>query len=98
MKKVLVVLALVSFMFVSIGCANEKQINGTWYETVGIATKDQQHPCVRYRLVVGNLIWSVLLVEMLVPTIYFVGWSLWEPVSEKHSGCFKNLKAKNGKK
>ena len=33
--------------------------------------------------IVGNVVWSVLLVETVIAPIYFLGFSLFEPVGPK---------------
>lgn len=89
MKK-LFVLILILFFFA--GCATEKKIDGTWFGTTGLATEHEKHPCVHYRFVVGNLIWSIILIQTVVAPVYFIGWSLYEPVEEKYKGCLKAYK------
>ena len=91
MKKFLCLMALVMFTLTATGCGSDKQINGTWYETKGLATLDDKHPCVHYSFIVGNLVWSsIILSKTLVAPVSFIGWSLYEPVGEKTKGCFAN--------
>ena len=73
-----VVLALAS-------CADSKVINGTEYEPIGAF--DDPAPCVNYDVVVGNVIWSVLLLETVVAPIYFIGFSFKEPINYDYINC-----------
>jgi len=72
-------------------------IGGRHYETYGYLNKDEvKAPNVRYRVVVGNLVWSVLLGETIIAPIYFIGFDLFEPVGladcDTHfaRGCYDN--------
>ena len=63
-------------------------IRGRKYETYGLLNKDEvRDPCIKYEPVWGNIIWGVLLIELVVPTIYFFGFDMFEPVGEKPGGC-----------
>ena len=79
--KVIAALFLVLCLFCA-GCASDRKIGGMWHETTGLATRDTEHPCVHYKFVVGNLIWSIILIETIIAPVYFLGWSLYEPVGE----------------
>ena len=73
-----------------VGCASSKKINGTQYDSVGLATMNNMDECVRYKLIFGNVFWSLSLSALgLLPTIYFLGWSILEPVGEKYTGCLQ---------
>jgi len=66
-------------------CGEAKTINGTHYDTIGVAhvldgTRD---PCIQYQVSVGNVFWSVVLFETVVVPIYFVGWDIMNPISAK---------------
>ena len=87
MKKKLVALVVVICLTLA-GCASSKNINGTYYDTVGFATLDKKDSCVHYDFVVGNLIWSIILFETIVTPVYFLGWSIYELIGEKYEGCF----------
>lgn len=79
MKRLAILLLIVSLF--STACSDSKVIDGVQYETYGLFNEDEvKSPKVRYKLVVGNLVWSVLLGETIVAPIYFVGWDLFEPV------------------
>ncbi len=43
---------------------------------------------VCYELSVGNVVWSIILIETIVMPIYFIGFSLFNPVAVKGpEGC-----------
>ena len=61
-----------------------KEIKGKVYGTYGLINSDEmKNPDIEYRLIIGNLIWSCLLVETIIAPIYFIGFSLYEPVGSK---------------
>jgi hypothetical protein len=63
-------------------CADSKTINGVTYEPYGLVTAgSKQNPNIKYNIVWGNVFWAVVLSETVVAPIYFVGWSLYEPVA-----------------
>lgn len=66
------------------GCADDMEINGKTYGTYGIINKDEvKDPAIEYKLCVGNLIWSGILFETAIAPIYFIGFSIYEPVGVK---------------
>lgn len=90
-----IVSLLVCFLFVY-GCGQSMVLDvpaktQTGHKTVQIGTyglfnqDDQMNPNVKYRIIIGNVIWSVILCETIVVPIYFIGWSLYEPVRLKTS-------------
>ena len=63
------------------GCADPKTINGIKYETYGFLNQNEvKNPKIKYRLVMENVIWSIILCESLVFPVYFIGFSLYEPI------------------
>jgi hypothetical protein len=85
MKSIISLLIIFSLLFIT-GCGTSKTMNGNTYETYGLFNEAEvmrDHPdskCVDYRISVGNVVWSILLFQTIVFPIYFVGFSLWEPV------------------
>lgn len=61
--------------------------------SVGLFNQDDKDPNVNYKLCVGNTVWSVILVETLVAPLYFVGWSILEPVSVRQQTPLLSPKA-----
>jgi hypothetical protein len=67
-----------------IGCGNSKVIDNKTYGTYGLLNEEtKKNPNIKYRMIVGNVIWSIILCETIVFPIYFVGFSLYEPVEKK---------------
>jgi len=65
-------------------CADPKTIDGITYDTYGLFNEsEKKNPQVEYHLSVGNVIWSIILIETVVFPIYFLGFSLYEPIGRK---------------
>lgn len=76
MKKFLLIFICLAFL--STGCASNKTINGVEYDTYGLFNEGEtRNPNIRYRIVVGNVIWSVILIETIAFPVYFIGFSMW---------------------
>jgi len=88
MKKLISILLIVCFVFMVTltGCGDPKTIDGKTYGTYGFFNeKTHKNQDIEYRVIVGNVVWSVLLVETIVFPIYFVGFSLYEPIDKKEN-------------
>lgn len=84
MKKLIVSLILIVVFFIS-GCGNDKVINNKTYGTYGLFNQNEmKNEKIEYQLILGNLIWSFLLCETIVAPIYFIGFSIYEPVGIKN--------------
>ena len=82
MKRAFILIACVIFLF---GCAEEKTINGTTYDTYGFFNQDsKKNPDIQYEVSLGNVFWGVILVETVIAPIYFFGYDLFEPVGPKN--------------
>jgi hypothetical protein len=89
MRKVMAILVLLAMCVMSAGCGEPKVIGGQWRDTVGIfSDSNDKHPCIRYSVSAGNVFLSILFSEMIIVPIYFVGWSIQNPVGEICQGCF----------
>jgi len=54
------------------------------YPTYGFLNENtERSKDVCYRLSVGNLLWSIVLFETVLAPVYFIGFSLWNPVRVK---------------
>lgn len=86
MKRILISILLASVLS---ACGSPIDYNGKHYPTVGVVNSvDKQSEKMCYEVSVGNVIWSIILIETIVAPIYFVGWSLWNPIGPKsESGC-----------
>ena len=78
---------IISILLISLlltGCAKQKEIDSITYDTYGLLNKDELcSPDIQYEVVIGNVIWSVILMETVIAPIYFIGFSLYEPVGKK---------------
>lgn len=85
-KKILTVFTILCFvcmMFVA-GCGDRKVIDGVEYDTYGFINKDEKkNPDIQYEMIIGNVVWSFLLIETIIAPIYFWGFSIYEPIGKK---------------
>ena len=86
MKQLLSVVLIFSVLLTS--CADsltyiDKDGNSVTAESTGVFNKSKQDPNCNYEIIPGNIVWSVLLCETFIAPLYFVGWSIMEPVSVK---------------
>ena len=51
-------------------CGDDMTIRNKKVETYGLLTLDEAKPNVKYRLIAGNVIWSILLAETIVLSIF----------------------------
>jgi len=90
MKKFIAVLVLALFAAFATGCHSSRVVEGTRYDPIGLYHKisepEAESPDVQYDLCVGNLIWSIILVETIVVPVILLGWYLWEPVGPNDNG------------
>ena len=87
MKKIIVVCLIIFFSFAFIGCGEIKTIDGVTYDIYGLANSgEKRNPDIEYKIIIGNVIWSCVLVETIVAPIYFLGFSLYEPICKKRKG------------
>lgn len=86
MKK-LIAAALIAAMLT--GCGQPINHAGKHYPTYGLFNQDtSKSEKMCYEVSIGNVVWSILLIETIVAPVYFVGWSLWNPVGPKGpNGC-----------
>ena len=66
-----------------LGCGDGIRVDGDYVDTYGLFTESQKVDDVEYRIIMGNVIWSAILCQSIVFPVYFVGFSLWEPVGPK---------------
>jgi len=99
MKKVISIVIAVSLIFVISGCAQRKEITTTvdghkvthTYQPYGLFdAREHKNPNIEYEVSVGNVVWSILLIETVVAPVVLFGWYLYEPVSSKNG--YVNLK------
>jgi len=88
MKKVLSLVLICSVLLTS--CADslsykDKDNNKQTAESVGLFNQSDKDPNADYKLCVGNIVWSIILCETIIAPIYFIGWSIMEPVTVKQN-------------
>ena len=89
MKKFIATLVLVAFAFLVVGCGQPKTIDGVTYDTYGFINADtKKNPKIRYEVCTGNVIWSVLLAGGLIAPVYFIGFSLFNPIGLNTDNTF----------
>lgn len=89
MKRFMSMLLVIVMFFSLIGCGSDKVINGVEYETKGLFTLDEKSPDIQYKVIVGNVIWGILLIETVIFPVYFFGFSMYEPVGLKNDKVMK---------
>ena len=83
MKK-LITSALIATLLLS-GCGKPLQVANKEYPTYGLFNSNtHQSDNMCYEVSVGNVIWSIILVETLVAPIYFIGFSIFNPIKPKN--------------
>ena len=84
MKKIIFLITAI-IMFAS--CADNKTFakkDGTVFtaETYGWADSgDKKIEGVKYKVCVGNVVWSILLFETIAVPVWLTEWELYEPIS-----------------
>ena len=81
-KRLLLVLIVMSLTLSS--CGQTLSTGQITYPTYGLfneSTDKSKDVC--YKISVGNVIWSIILIETIIAPIYFVGFSLYNPVRMK---------------
>jgi len=86
MKKLIVILLSASFLSACGNPASFKVENKVKeYPTYGFLNSDtQKSEKICYEVSVGNVVWSIILIETVVAPVYFIGFSLFNPVSVKN--------------
>jgi len=80
LKKFVIAILIMSFVSVT-GCGDTKRIDGITYDTYGLINKsEKRNPDIKYRLIIGNVVWSIILVETVLAPVYFIGFSMYEPI------------------
>ena len=80
MKKITSIIIILCLLIMFSGCGNTKIIDGIEYDTYGLINKEEKrNPDIKYRLIIGNIVWSAILCETIIAPIYFIGFSIYEP-------------------
>lgn len=98
MKKFISVLTMLCFVFMITfsltGCGDTKRISlkdpktgevtSNVYDTYGFFNKNsKENPNIQYEIILGNVIWACILSGSIIFPVYFIGFSLYEPVGPK---------------
>lgn len=86
MKKLITAAMAATLLLSACGQSRDLNVNGNTkhYPTYGFfneSTDRSKNVC--YELSVGNVVWSIILIETIVAPIYFIGFSLFNPVDVK---------------
>lgn len=85
MKK-LIASVLIASMLAGCGHPLTTNVGGAenTYPTYGLFNSDTSKSSkMCYEVSVGNVVWSIILIETVVFPVYFIGWSLFNPVRAK---------------
>ena len=83
MKKIIATILVIATLALS-ACGNDMVINGRNHSTYGLINADQEKdPNVKYKVIVGNVIWGIILVETIFVPVIMFGFALYEPVGAK---------------
>lgn len=91
MKKLIAAVLASTLLLSACGQPQSLNVNGNTkhYPTYGFfneSTDRSKNVC--YEVSVGNIVWSIILIETIIAPIYFIGFSLFNPVSVKtDKGC-----------
>jgi len=85
MKKLIayIIVIIISCIVMMVGCGETRIIDGIEYDTYGLFNEEEnKSPDIEYHLITGNVVWSIILSETIIAPIYFVGFSLYEPIQK----------------
>lgn len=81
MKKIIIVGLLASLLT---GCGQPLAVNNKVYPTYGFFNEDtSKSKDMCYEVSVGNVVWSIIGIENIIMPVYFIGFSLFNPISKK---------------
>ena len=65
-------------------CAKSKVINGVVYQPYGFLNEETvKDSTIKYQPSFIAICSSIIFVELVIPTVYIVGYELYEPVTKK---------------
>jgi len=78
--------------FLLFGCGQPKKIEDKIYGTYGLLNSNtKKNPNIYYEICIGNVVWSIILFETVVFPVYFLGFSLYNPIDLKSKySCLEN--------
>lgn len=82
MKKFIsLILIVIALSFAA--CGDDRAFNGKQYTQYGLFNMSDKDPNVRYKVVVGNVFWGIVLFETIAAPVILFGWKVYEPVGLK---------------
>lgn len=83
-KKIISIIIAFVMILIFCCCGSDKKICSHdkcgVYKQFGIADSHIRDENIEYELVIGNVIWSIILIETVAVPIILLGWYLYEPV------------------
>lgn len=91
MKKIIASLLIASIVLMGCGHPGDFQSPSTGkmkeYPTYGFFNADSSKSAeMCYEVSVGNVVWSIILVETIIMPVYFIGFSIFNPIGPKVDG------------
>ena len=91
MKRLLSFICIFCLLFAAAGCGSDMVVNGKERKTIGCinlvvndsSIMEQKAADVQYKVIWGNIVWAVILSGTVIMPIYFIGFSMFEPVGSK---------------
>ena len=83
MKRFVAVICVMFLIIAYVGCGTGQNVNGKYCDTYGFLNEEDRCEEVQYKIITGNFIWGIILVETVIAPLYFFGFSLYEPVSKQ---------------
>lgn len=84
MKRLIAALLVVALGLSVTACGHPLTVEGRTYPTYGLFNENtSKSKNVCYEVSVGNVVWSIIGIENVVMPVYFVGFSIMNPVREK---------------
>jgi hypothetical protein len=91
-KKTLATLLILTMLA---GCGHPLDLNGKTYPTYGFVNENTSKSVdMCYEVSFGNIVWSIIGVENVIMPVYFIGWSLFNPVGPKINGQCQTIDSK----
>jgi len=83
-NKIVAWIVIVVMCLSMVACGSSKVIDGVTYETYGLFNKNEEKDDnIKYKTIIGNVVWGIILFETIVAPVYFFGFSLYEPIEKK---------------
>ena len=83
-KRIALILILIFFVTYLSGCGDKKVINNVKYDTYGLYNENEKrNPDIEYKIIIGNIVWSIILIETIIAPVYFILFDMYEPIGPK---------------